>query len=132
MLIQYYRIASLIRTMRLSVHLGRWWLYLADHRLRARQRREEAEKSGIIVGGGKFKPTLIAQRGCRCERCGKVLQADKLTVHHIFQPYYYPQYNAELWNLKLYCRPCHNYLHTHPEEWVAERRAVAKAHHLKI
>lgn len=118
--------------MRVSVHFGRRWMYLADHRLRPRQRRYEAEEQGKIVRGGKFKPTLIAQRGCRCERCGKQMQADNLTVHHILQPYYYPQYNAEMWNLKLYCRQCHNHIHTHPEAWVAERRAVAKAHHIKL
>lgn len=115
--------------MRLSVHFGRWWLYIADHRLRKRQERDI---NGLGRIGTHHKQRLIRERECRCERCGKEYDYRELEVHHVFQPRASRPWCNEDWNLRIYCKRCHKAVHNCPEQWVAERRAVAKAHNIKL
>lgn len=90
------------------IHIGNWWVYLSNVRLRPRQDREIGKKANERK---KLKDRLINERGRKCEICGYV---GGVQMHHILPYSKFPQLVGNPDNIKLVCMKCHNEIHENP------------------
>ena len=67
----------------------------------------------VLMGDGKdrIKLRLLAERGNRCEHCGRPATESKLELHHIQPISLRPDLRKDPDNLLLLCQECHRRAH---------------------
>ena len=101
--------------MQKKLQLGKYYLYLADHKMKAASgaKRNKAERHLKHLQTAK----LIAEKGIySCELCGDAEK--KLQLHHLYAVSEFPEMELEQNNTILVCEGCHQRIHNNPFLWI--------------